>query len=242
MIRRAFPWRGASWPPPFWARCAAPWWARTRYWQRCCWPFWPGPHPAGGHSRRGQDHHGPGLLQGPEPPVQPGPVHPRRDAVGHHGLHPLQQGRRAGWSTSPARCCATSFGRRAQPGHQPHPVRPAGGHGGGAGDGGWGVPPGAPALPGHRHPEPGGGLRHPASARLPRWTGSWCACPSATPAPADEMAMVRRRQGAHSWEGCARCWSSTACSPCGPRPDRSTYPTRCWTTSCAWWAPPGATP
>ena len=49
-------------------------------------------------------------------------------------------------------------------------------------------------------------------------------------------------RGAHSWRGCARCWSSTACSPCGPRPDRSTYPTRCWTTSCAWWAPPGATP
>ena len=45
-----------------------------------------------------------------------------------------------------------------------------------------------------------------------------------------------------AWRGCARCWSSTACSPCGPRPDRSTYPTRCWTTSYAWWAPPGATP
>lgn len=62
------------------------------------------------------------------------------------------------------------------------------------------------------------------------------------PAPADEMPWCAAGRGAHSWRGCARCWSSTACSPCGPRPDRSTYPTRCWTTSCAWWAPPGATP
>ena len=62
------------------------------------------------------------------------------------------------------------------------------------------------------------------------------------PAPADEMAMVRRRQGGALLEGVRPVLSSTACSPCGPRPDRSTYPTRCWTTSCAWWAPPGATP
>lgn len=82
----------------------------------------------------------------------------------------------------------------------------------------------------------------PSFCPTPRWTGSWCACPSATPPPPTRWPWCAAGRGAHSWRGCARCWSSTACSPCGPRPDRSTYPTRCWTTSCAWWAPPRSHP
>ena len=37
----------------------------------------PGPHPAGGHPRRGQDHHGPGLFQGPGPARTTGCSSPR---------------------------------------------------------------------------------------------------------------------------------------------------------------------
>ncbi len=244
MIRRAFPWRGASWPPPFWARSAAPWWARTRCWPRCCWPFWPGAISCWRTS--------PAWARPPWPWPSPGPWACRYSRVQFTpDVMPSDitgfslYNKAAGPDGVPARRGAVQPlpGRRAQPRHQPHPVRPAGGHGGGAGDGGRRDPPGPPALPGHRHPEPDRRLGHAAAARLP--AGPLHGAPvHGLPRPggrAGDAAPPSR--GAHPLEGVRQVLELNGLArTAGAGRTRSTSPTRWWTTSCAWWPPPGATP
>ena len=129
--------------------------------------FGQGPYSAGGHPRRGKDHHGAGLFQGPGPGVQPHPVYAGRAALGYHRLFRARPP--AGGNALSARRGADQSvpGGRAEPGHLPHPVGAAGGHGGGTGHGGRREPRPAAALYRDRNPEPGGGGGHPAAARQP---------------------------------------------------------------------------
>ena len=133
--------------------------------------FGPGPHPAGGQPRRGQDHLGPGLFQSHGPGVQPGTVHPRGDARRRGGLLRVGQGHGEFLLPAGGPCCATCFWPMKSTAPAPRPKAPCWRPWRRARSRWTHQPSPAPALHRHRHPEPGGLGGHPSCCRNPSWTG-----------------------------------------------------------------------
>ena len=134
-------------------------------------------------------------FQGTGACVSPRPVHARRDALRHHRLFSTTR-RLDEWSTSPGRCYAisswpmNSTGPPAAPSRRCwRPWR--------RGRSRWtDIPSGAPALPGHCHPESGGGLWYQLlpDSQLDRFT---LRLSIGYPRPEDELELLRRRRAAH---------------------------------------------